>query len=103
MAQPISLLGVDVPCIEAYWSTAESGEKAGTVLIPLFQKGILLLGPLVNLDIVRAERGELVALPLKVDGVWSERTTSPLAIDLLHPPDKPVGFRMMVLRPNGIF
>jgi kynurenine formamidase len=69
MEQPMSLLGVDVPSIEPYWSTAEAGVTEGNMLIPLFQKGILLLGPLVNLDMVRTPRGELVALPLKVDGV----------------------------------
>jgi len=66
--QPISLLGVDVPCIEAYWSTPESPEQGGNMLIPLFRNDILLLAPLVNLDRVRAPRGELIALPLKVEG-----------------------------------
>jgi arylformamidase len=68
MVQPMSLLGVDVPCIEAWWAAPESGATAN-MLVPLFRKGILLLAPLVNLDVVRSARGELTALPLKVEGV----------------------------------
>ena len=41
----------------------------GNMLLPIFQKGVLLLAPLVNLDKVQVPRGELIALPLKVEGV----------------------------------
>jgi kynurenine formamidase len=67
--QPFSLLGVDVPCIETARSRPDGTEAAGNMLAPLFEKGILLLAPLVNLDRVSADRGELIALPLNIRGV----------------------------------
>jgi len=39
------------------------------MLPPLFQRGMLLLAPLVNLDQVQVPRGELIALPLRAEGV----------------------------------
>ena len=39
------------------------------MLVPLFQRGILLLAPLVNLDQIRAPRGRLIALPLNIRAV----------------------------------
>jgi kynurenine formamidase len=69
LAQPIAILGVDVPCIETARSRPDGSEATGNMLIPIFQKGILLLAPLVNLDTIQATRGELIALPLNVEGV----------------------------------
>ena len=67
--QPFSILGVDIPCIESARSRPENGEATGSMLAPIFRRGILLLAPLVNLQEVRAARGELIALPLNFRGV----------------------------------
>jgi kynurenine formamidase len=64
LERPFSILGVDVPCIETARSRPDGTEEAGNMLVPLFRKGMLLLAPLVNLDTISAERGELLALPL---------------------------------------
>jgi len=69
LAQPFSILGVDVPCIETARSRPDGSEEAGNMLVPLFQRGMLLLAPLVNLSVIRSARGELLALPLPVEGV----------------------------------
>jgi len=69
LAQPFSILGVDVPCIETARSRPDGSEQAGNMLLPLFGRGTLLLGPLVNLEQVRTPRGTLVALPLAVERV----------------------------------
>lgn len=66
--QSCGLLGVDVPCIQAPYPLPDGSQYDGNVLLPIFQKGVLLLAPLVNLDQVTAERGELIALPLAVEG-----------------------------------
>ena len=39
------------------------------MLVPLFQRGILLLAPLVNLDRIQTPRGQLIALPLNIQAV----------------------------------
>jgi kynurenine formamidase len=67
--QPFSILGVDVPCIETARSRPNGTEAAGNMLVPLFERGILLLAPLVNLDRIQISRGELIALPLNIRGV----------------------------------
>jgi kynurenine formamidase len=69
LAQPFSILGVDVPVIESARSRPSGSESAGNMLIPMFKRGVLLLAPLVNLDQVTADRGELIALPLRIQGV----------------------------------
>lgn len=69
LAQPFGILGVDVPCIETARSRPDGTEQAGNMLLPLFGRGLLLLGPLVNLEQVRTPRGTLVALPLAVEKV----------------------------------
>lgn len=69
LQQPFSLLGVDVPCLQAPYPLPDGARYQGNMLAPIFQKGVLLLAPLVNLDTVRSQRGELIALPLKVEGV----------------------------------
>jgi arylformamidase len=69
LEQPFSLLGVDVPCAQAPWPLPDGVQYDGNILLPIFQKGILLLAPLVDLDKVQVPRGELIALPLKAEGV----------------------------------
>jgi kynurenine formamidase len=61
----ISLFGVDIPCIEAAWSEDDSGGK-GSMLRTLFERDILLLAPLVNLERVQSQSGTLICLPLKL-------------------------------------
>jgi kynurenine formamidase len=63
----ISLFGVDIPCIEASWSEDDTGTK-GSMLRTLFERDILLLAPLVNLERVRSQAGTLICLPLKLKG-----------------------------------
>jgi kynurenine formamidase len=67
LSQPISIFGADIPCIEASWSEDDQAEK-GSLLAKLFEKDILLLAPLVNLESTRADAGTLVCLPLKLKG-----------------------------------
>ena len=50
MAQPFAILGVDVPCIESARRGPMAPRRPASMLVPLFQRGILLLAPLVNLD-----------------------------------------------------
>jgi arylformamidase len=61
----ISLFGVDIPCIEASWAEDDNAEK-GSMLRTLFERDILLLAPLVNLERVRSRSGTLICLPLKL-------------------------------------
>ena len=69
MAQPFGILGVDVPCIESARSRPDGSEATGNMLVPLFQRGILLLAPLVNLERIQTPRGQLIALPLNIRAV----------------------------------
>jgi arylformamidase len=64
----ISVLAVDVPCIEASWTDGAEEEK-GNLLAELFKKDVLLVAPLVNLEKVRRDEGTLVFLPLSVKSV----------------------------------
>jgi kynurenine formamidase len=67
--QPFSLLGVDVPCIQSPWPLPDGAQYSGNMLLPVFQRGILLVAPLVDLDRVQVTRGELMVFPLRVEGV----------------------------------
>jgi arylformamidase len=67
LAQEISLLGVDIPCIESSWSEDDDAAK-GSLLRELFARDILLLAPLVNLEGIRGDHGTLFCLPLKLKG-----------------------------------
>ncbi len=49
------------------WSEDVMEEKGGLLGI-LFEQGVLLVAPLVNLDKVKGDRGILFALPLLVAG-----------------------------------
>lgn len=69
LSQPISLIGADVPCMQAYWAAPGSPESSAGVLLELFKKDVLLLAPLVNLDTVAVTRAELIALPTNIVGV----------------------------------
>jgi kynurenine formamidase len=69
LAQPFAILGVDVPCIESARSRPDGSAQTGNMLVPLFERGILLLAPLVNLDQIRTPRGQLIALPLNIRAV----------------------------------
>ena len=79
--QPISLLGVDVPCLQAWWAAPGSPEQGNGMLVELFNKGILLLAPLVNLDTVHSQRGELIALPLAAEGASGAPCRAILRVD----------------------
>ncbi len=68
LEKDISILGVDVPCIEPAWSDDEKDKKGG-ILGSLFGRGTLLLAPLVNLDRITRRKGKLICLPLHVKGV----------------------------------
>ena len=63
----VSLFGVDIPCIEASWSEDDAQAK-GSLLKELFERDILLLAPLVNLERTRSDSGTLVCMPLKLKG-----------------------------------
>jgi kynurenine formamidase len=67
--QPFELIGVDIPCIQAPYPLPDGSQYEGNILLPVFQNGALLLAPLVNLDQVQVERGELIALPMHAEGV----------------------------------
>jgi kynurenine formamidase len=63
----ISIFGIDVPCIEASWSEDDEEEKGG-LLGELFKRGVLLVAPLVNLEKIKSDSGQLICLPLSVKG-----------------------------------
>ena len=63
----ISILGVDVPCIEGQWSEGED-EGKGSLIKALFKKGVLLVAPLVNLDKIKSKIGTIYCLPINIKG-----------------------------------
>lgn len=67
LEREVSILGVDVPCIEASWSEDDEETKGG-LLGELFKSGALLLAPLVNVDKIPADSGTLICLPLLLKG-----------------------------------
>ncbi len=79
--QPVSILGVDVPCIQAPYPVPDGSRYEGNILLPVLQKGALLLAPLVNLAKVRAECGELIALPMHAEGVSAAPCRAVLRVD----------------------
>jgi kynurenine formamidase len=72
LAQPFSILAVDTPVMECQWCAAE-GRPAdgGELLKPLYERGMLLLAPVVNLDRISVDHGTLMTLPLSIEGVCS--------------------------------
>jgi arylformamidase len=67
LAQGVSILGFDVPCIESSWSEDAAEEKGG-LLGMMFKNNVLLAAPLINLEQVERDRGMLWCMPLKVKG-----------------------------------
>lgn len=67
LEKEISILGVDVTCIESAWSEDESEEK-GSLLGELFKSGALLVAPLINLDRINKDSGRILCMPLKLKG-----------------------------------
>jgi kynurenine formamidase len=63
----VSLLGLDIPCIESSWAEEDEAAK-GNLLRKLFEQDVLLLTPLINLEAVRSDQGTLVCLPLRLVG-----------------------------------
>jgi kynurenine formamidase len=59
--QPFSILGLDTPV----------ADRAGEILLPLFEKGMLMAAPLVNLGSIWVNTGRLIVLPIHVVGVCS--------------------------------
>jgi kynurenine formamidase len=72
LEQPFSILGLDTPVMECRWGQ-ETGvaSEAGPLLVPLYQREMLLLAPLVNLDQITQPEGTLIAFPLNIVGVCS--------------------------------
>lgn len=70
MDQPFSILGLDTPVMECQWcKQAGRAEDAGELLLPLYERGMVLLAPLVNLERIRMAVGTLIAMPLRMAGV----------------------------------
>jgi len=67
LEKDISILGVDVPCIEASWSENDKEEK-GSLLSELFKRGTLLVAPLVNIENITKSSGTIYCLPMNVKG-----------------------------------
>lgn len=67
LSHDISIFAIDVPCIESAWSEDATGEKGG-LLGMIFDRNVLLVAPLVNLDAVKSTSGMLYCLPLRVKG-----------------------------------
>ena len=67
LSHDISIFAIDVPCIESAWSEDAAGEKGG-LLGMIFDRDVLLVAPLVNLDAVKSTSGMLYCLPLRVKG-----------------------------------
>jgi arylformamidase len=70
LEQPFSILGLDTPVMECQWC-AEDGRPAdaGELLRPLYERGMVLLAPLVNLDRIETPEGTLITMPLRIEGV----------------------------------
>jgi len=67
LSHDISIFGIDIPCIESSWSENVSEEKGGLLAL-IFERDVLLVAPLVNLERIKAKRGTLICLPLAVEG-----------------------------------
>ena len=57
-----SIIGADIPCFDR-------AEKPEGLVNRLFEQGVLLLAPLVNLDKIESTQVQLIALPPKIDQV----------------------------------
>lgn len=70
LEQPFSILGLDTPVMECQWC-AEGGRPgdAGELLRPLYERGMILLAPLVNLHLIDTLTGTLITMPVRIAGV----------------------------------
>lgn len=68
LAQPFSILALDTPVMECQWCGPPDG---GELLRPLYERGMILVAPVINLDRIEATGGTLIAWPLPVKGVAS--------------------------------
>jgi arylformamidase len=66
LAQPFSILALDTPVMECQWC---GPDDAGELLRPLYERGMILIAPVVNLDQIDSSSGTLISLPLPVKGV----------------------------------
>ena len=57
-----SIIGADIPCFDC-------AKKPEGLVNMLFEKGVVLLAPLVNLDKIESTQVQLIALPPKIDQV----------------------------------
>ncbi len=67
LGHKISILGVDVPCIEAAWSDEAEVSKGG-LLEKIFVSGALLAAPLAGVENIEERLGTLFCFPLKLKG-----------------------------------
>jgi arylformamidase len=72
LQQPFSILGLDTPVMECHWGDQVGvADETGKLLEPLYQRGMILLAPLVNLNRIDQLSGTLIAFPLNIVGVCS--------------------------------
>lgn len=72
LAQRFSILALDTPVMECQWCTGgDRDADGGELLKPLYEHGMVLLAPVVNLDRITADEGTLITLPLRIKGVCS--------------------------------
>jgi len=72
LAQPFSVLVLDTPVMECLWcAEAGMGDQQGDLLKPLYERGMLLVAPVVNLGEIERPTGTLISLPMAVEGVCS--------------------------------
>ncbi len=70
LEQPFSILGLDTPVMECQWGGKMGvAAEAGKLLIPLYERGMILIAPLINLHQATQLTGTLIAFPLNVVGV----------------------------------
>jgi kynurenine formamidase len=68
LAQPFSILALDTPVMECQWC---GPADAGELLRPLYERGMILIAPVVKLDQIQSSSGTLISFPLPVSGVAS--------------------------------
>lgn len=70
--QPISTLVLDTPVMECLWCGEEGlADEQADLLAPLYERGMVLIAPVVNLDRIQQSTGTLLSLPLAVENVCS--------------------------------
>lgn len=90
LEQPFSILGLDTPVMECRWADrvdADIQDEVGSLLAPLYKRGMLLLAPLVNLDQADTLEGTLIAFPLNIAGVCSTPCRAVFVESVRWPPD----------------